>query len=766
MIGLAAFRRQHPLAAATYLNSAPSRLFSRGLVILPLLQHRSNHSSPTLIKPYGTPFKMTVTTWTYPTVRRDESVKETLHGNEVADPYRWLEEPDSEETKAFVDAENAVTTAYLNRCQEREAYKNALTKVYDYEKMGTPFKHGDHYYVFHNSGLQAQSILYQQKSVDGERTVFFDPNTLEKDGTAALSTYSFSESGKLFGYAISRSGSDWVTIHVRCAEDGPQGKAGEDLVDEIQWAKFTGVVWSHDELGFFYLRYPEPNVGKDKAGTETGSNQNATTYYHRLGTPQSEDQIITALPEFPDQMPHAVITDDGRWLLMSISESCDPVNKLWFARLDEGGRVPQQLTFNKVVDNFDARYSYITNDGDRFYLITNANAPRYKVVTYDLAAPEQGFVDLIPQHEKDVLETAEVVAGNHLCLHYLKDVKTALYIHRLETGEKICDIPIPIGTIVESAGRRKDQEYFFKFLSYLNPGVIYRYDFTTNALSTFYKTSLTGFDGDEFETREVFVKSKDGVSFPMFITVRKGVTLDGSHPTLLYGYGGFSISIQPAFSPSWVTFLKHFKGVVAIANIRGGGEYGEAWHQDGMLHKKQNVFDDFQSAAQYLCTEGYTKPGLLSIKGGSNGGLLVAACVNQAPELFGCGLAAVGVMDMLRFHKFTIGHAWKSDYGNPDVKEDFEYILRYSPLHNVCSNKTYPALLLTTSDHDDRVVPLHSYKLIAELQHKLAMNPNPLMIRIDTKAGHGAGKPTAKKIDEWADEYAFMSVALTLKWYA
>ncbi|KAI8053783.1 prolyl oligopeptidase [Syncephalis plumigaleata] len=753
MKGLFVLQRQLSVssrATSSYLSTTTSRLLS--IRLSPLSTILSSQVKPSSHKPpYSLPVelrrtfnKMTITTWTYPQVRRDESFKETLHGTEVADPYRWLEDPESQETKAFVEAENKVTTEYLSQCKEQDLYKSVITKLYDYEKLGTPFKYGDHYYVFHNSGLQAQSVLYQQKTLDDERVLFFDPNLLEKDGTAALQTYSFSDSGKLFGYGISRSGSDWVTLH-----------AGEDLVDEIQWAKFTGIVWSQDEQGFFYSRYPEPNVSKDKAGTETGSNQNCMIYYHRLGTPQSEDQLIAKESEFPDHMLFASTSKDGRWLMITVSENCNPVNKLWFIRLEEGGRVPETITINKLIDNFDASYNYIANDGDRFYLMTNANSPRSKVVMYDVSAPEKGFIDIIPQHEKNVLEEVGAIANDYLYVHYMEDVKSVISIHRLETGEKVRDIPMPIGSVKEISGRRKDQELFFKFASFLNPGVIYRYDFASDAISTYYTTEVNGFDGSEFETQQVFVKSKDGVEFPIFITARKGITLDHSHPALLYGYGGFAVAIPPSFSPSWVLFLQHFHGILVVANIRGGNEYGEAWHEDGKVHKKQNVFDDFQSAAKYLCDQGYTQSKLITIKGAPT-----------APELFGCGLAAVGVMDVLRFHKFTIGHAWRSDYGNPDKKEDFEYILRYSPLHNVQSNKTYPALLLTTSDHDDRVVPLHSYKLIAELQHKLPNNPHPLMIHVETKAGHGAGKPTAKKIDEWSNEFAFMALSLGLKWYA
>ncbi|KAK9768596.1 hypothetical protein K7432_000658 [Basidiobolus ranarum] len=702
--------------------------------------------------------------WAYPTVRRDTTIVENLNGVKVIDPYRWLEDPDSAETEAFVEEQNKVTFSHLESYPHREELREKLTKLFDYEKYSCPFKRGDYYYYFYNSGLQPQSILYQQKSLNAEPTVFLDPNTLEADGTASLNTYGFSDSGKLFGYGISKSGSDWVTIHVKYTD-----ASGQDLEDQIRWAKFTKITWAHDDSGFFYNRYPKPSVGDDKAGTETGSNTNAMLYFHRIGTSQEEDIMIFKDPEHPHYMFGSEVTDDGDFLILSISETCDPVNKLFIADLKKtGGAITDKIEYNKIVDNLDAEYSYIANDDSLFYFKTNLNAPRYKIVKYDLNNPKEGFVELIPE-QKGVLETVRCTNQSNLVTIYLEDVKNVVRIHDLKTGSVLKDIPTPIGTVTSLSTRRQFDELFFSFASFLNPGIIYRYSFSKEVdeeqrLSVFRTTKVSGFDSDEFVTEQIFYESKDGTKIPMFINHKKDLPMDGNNPTLLYGYGGFSISLSPMFSPSWIAFMKHFNGVVAIPNLRGGGEYGEEWHQAGTLAKKQNVFDDFQYAAKYLIEKKYTQPEKIAINGGSNGGLLVGACMNQAPELFGCGVADVGVMDMLRFHKFTIGHAWKSDYGNPDSPEDFDFIYKYSPLHNVQTKKPYPPYMLTTGDHDDRVVPLHSHKLIATLQHLCHENVNPLIIRVDTKAGHGAGKPTKKRIDEVTDRLSFMALSLKSQW--
>ncbi|KAJ3091557.1 hypothetical protein HK102_000096 [Quaeritorhiza haematococci] len=710
--------------------------------------------------------------YVYPTIRRDESVQDDHHGTIVKDPYRWLEDPHSEETKSFVDAQNGVFQSFIKEYPHKEAFRQRLTEMFDYERYGCPFKRGDNYYYFHNSGLQPQSVLYKQKTLTDKPQVFLDPNTLSEDGTVSLNTYGFSKSGKYFAHGLSASGSDWVTIHVKETRDGaPEHVEAKPL----QWAKFTGISWTHDDKGFFYTRYPKPEkLDTDKAGTETDSTKNAMLCYHKIGTSQDEDLICYKDPENPDHIFGAEVTDDGKYVILTISESCDPANKLYIAEINatdvNGEGLKDAPKFTKIVDKFEAEYSYITNEGTLFYFQSTLNAPKRRVVKYDLKEPEKGFVEVVPERQ-EVLQWNVVVNKDKLVLVYLQDVKHVIHLCSLATGKPVGEqkeLPLPLGSIVNSmTGRKEDDEMFYQFASFLTPGMIYRFDFKTMTHSTFRETKVQGFQSEKFETKQVFYPSKDGTKIPMYIISKKGVELNGNNVTLLYGYGGFNINITPAFSVTWLTFIEHMNGVVAVANIRGGGEYGEElWYKQGKLDKKQNVFDDFQHAAKYLIEQKWTSPRRLAINGASNGGLLVGACVNQAPELFGCAIADVGVMDMLRFHKFTIGHAWVSDYGNPDKKEDFDVVIKYSPIHNVDEKKVYPAVLLTTSDHDDRVVPLHSYKLIATMQHKLKDNPNPLMIRIETKAGHGAGKSTKQRIEEATDKYSYLARVLGAEWVA
>ncbi|KAF9160373.1 hypothetical protein BGX21_002872 [Mortierella sp. AD011] len=698
----------------------------------------------------------------YPHVRRTDFTYEQ-HGVTVADPYRWLEDPHGEETEAFVEAQNKLSSEYMDKFEGKKKYNERLTELFNFERFSSPYKRGDYYYYSRNSGLQAQSVLYQQDTLESEPRVFLDPNTLEADGTAALSSNAFSKSGLLFGYAISKSGSDWNTIYV-------MDNKGNKLDDVVEWAKFTNIDFTHDDKGFYYSSYEKPDVDTDKAGTETDVNINKRLFYHTIGTPQSEDTLVYLDTENPLHSPNAEISDDGKYILMTISRNCENANMLYIGNLEETGSiVPRDYQWIKLIDNFDASYSYLANDGTVFYFITNKDAPREKVVKYDLAKPEEGFTDVVPESE-DVLSGAIVVDSDKLVLSYMRDVKSVLVIHDLKTGKLIHQIKTPVGTTADIRGRREDKEFFFFFVSFLTPGTIYRYNFEIEdeekRLAVFREAEIKNFDNTKFETKQVFYESKDGTNIPMFITHKKGLVLDGNNPTYLYGYGGFNISLQPAYSPSFIVFIQHLGGVVAEANLRGGGEYGEEWHQAGTVHNKQNVFDDFQYAAKYLIKENYTKASRLAIHGGSNGGLLVAACVNQAPELFGAAIADVGVLDMLRFHKFTIGHAWQSDYGFPDDKtEDFNTLLKYSPLHNVHKDKPYPAVALFTSDHDDRVVPLHSFKHIAELQHTAGpATNNPLVIRVETKAGHGAGKPIAKRIAETTDKISFVAYAIGAEW--
>lgn len=703
----------------------------------------------------------------YPPVRRDESVVEDYHGHKIADPYRWLEDPDSEETRQFVEAQNKLTYSVLEKCEARAKFNSRLTELFDYPKYGCPFKRGNRYFYFHNTGLQAQSVLYVQDSLDSEPRVLLDPNTLSTDGTVALGVYGFSEDGELFAYGCSSSGSDWQTIYLMNVS------TGQKLPDVLKWVKFSGVSWTHDHKGFFYNRYPEPEKNAD--GTETDINLHQKVYYHYVGSDQSSDVLCFETPDNPKWMTGAEVTDDGKYLILSVSEGCDPVNRLYYADISDPskGYSASSLNVVKLIDNFDALYSYITNNQKLFYFRTNLKAPRYKIIRIDFDQAEpSNWTTIIEEHEKDVLEWASCVNETKLVLCYLHDVKNVLQVHNLADGKFLANLPLDIGTIVGFSGRRQDQDIFYQFSGFLTPGTIFRCPLTTEELKpvVFREIKIKGFNPAEFQTEQVFYPSKDGELIPMFIVSKKNLPKDGNNPTFLYAYGGFNISISPSYSVSRLIFMQHFNGILAVANIRGGGEYGETWHKAGSLGQKQNCFNDFQCAAEYLIQNKYTQPSRLAINGGSNGGLLVGACVNQRPDLFGVAIAHVGVMDMLRFHKFTIGHAWTTDYGCSEKPEEFDWLIKYSPLHNVGKSSegaAYPAVILFTGDHDDRVVPLHSFKLIATLQHEIGSRPNqtaPLLIRIDTKAGHGAGKPTKKVIEESSDMYALIGHFLNLKW--
>ncbi|KAI8465889.1 MAG: prolyl oligopeptidase [Monoraphidium minutum] len=730
----------------------------------------------------------------YPQVRRDASVVETLHGEAVADPYRWLEDPDSEETQKFVEGQNELTSAVLAECDTRGQFKQLFTDLYNYPKYGTPFKKGSRYYYYFNSGLQQQFVLYTQAALDAEPSVLLDPNALSEDGTVALRDAAFSDDGRLLAYQLSSGGSDWARIKVlRIGEDG----SPEELGDTLEYVKFSCLAWTHDNLGFFYNRYREPEKAAD-LGTETESATDQQLVYHVLGTPQSEDVVIWAMPDHPTWMSSAEVSDDGAHLLLYVSEGCQPKNRLFhldlsaiprsaagalnFSRFDffKGA---EKLPVTKLVDNFEASYDYVANEGSLFYFKTNLDAPRYRVVRATLPAPgpPRAWADAVPQHGRDLLQSAAALAGDNLVLRYLRDVRGALALHRLSDGGLVREVELPgIGSIGGFSGSRKGTEFFYSFQSFVEPGATYRGDAADASAppALFRATRLSiPHEPSDYEVEQIFATSRDGTKVPMFVTHRRGMKLDGANPTLLYGYGGFNISLEPTFSPSRLTWLKAYGGVYVQANLRGGGEYGVEWRDSGSKQHKQNVFDDFQACAEELISRGYCSPASLAIMGGSNGGLLVAACINQRPDLYCCGLAQVGVMDMLRFHKFTIGHAWTTDYGDPDKAEDFAYIRPYSPLHNVAApaggGGQYPALLLATGDHDDRVVPLHSHKLISELQHTLAAadpaasaQRNPLLIRVEVRAGHGAGKPTAKIIEETADLMAFAAKCMGAAWRA
>ena len=670
---------------------------------------------------------------TYPTSRKIDQIDE-YHGIKVADPYRWLEDPDSEETQAWIEAQNQVTFAYLQEIPAREKIKQRLTQLWDYEKYSIPFKEGNRYFYFKNDGLQNQSVLYTLTSLDGEARVLIDPNTLSEDGTIALSGIAISQNGKLMAYGLSHSGSDWQEWKIRDVE------TGKDLDDHLQWIKFSGASWTHDNQGFFYSRYNEPN----EKGKLEDVNYYQKLYYHRLGTSQSEDQLIYERADEKEWGFSGDVTEDGKYLIISVWRGTDPQNLIFYKDLTNPNAPVIEL-----ISEFDAEYGFIDNQGTTFWFKTDLGAPRSRVIAIDISTNNR--TEIIPQSNETLQGIG--ILNHQFVTSYLKDAYTQIKIFDL-AGKFLREVALPgIGSAGGFGGKPHDTETFYSYTSFTTPSTIYHYNMLTGE-STLYRQPKVNFNPEDYETTQVFYSSKDGTKVPMFITHKKGLQLDGNNPTYLYAYGGFGASITPSFSVSRLVWLE-MGGVYAIANLRGGGEYGEEWHQAGTKLNKQNVFDDFIAAAEWLITNQYTKPAKLSIAGGSNGGLLVGACITQRPELFGAALPAVGVMDMLRFHKFTIGWAWCSEYGSPENPEEFQALYAYSPLHNLQPGTSYPATMITTADHDDRVVPAHSFKFASALQAAHA-GEQPVLIRIETKAGHGAGKPTAKIIEELADEWAFL----------
>jgi prolyl oligopeptidase len=679
----------------------------------------------------------------YPPTRKADVVDDYF-GTKVADPYRWLEDVDSPETLAWVEAENRVTFAFLEQIPQRASIRRRLTELWDYPKYGAPFKKGGRYFFFKNSGLQNQSVLYTQRSLTAQPDVLLDPNTLSADGTVALSTLALSEDGRLLVYGTSASGSDWQEFRVR--DVATRG----DRADHLRWIKFSGAAWTHDGAGFFYSRYPEPAAGGGDALLAV--NRNQRVYYHRLGTDQSADRVIYERPDQPDWGFAADVSADGRYLVLTVWLGTDRRNRTYYADLGNATRPRLDAPVVRLLDDFDAGYEFVGNDGPVFYFSTDLAAPRKRVIAIDTRQPDRArWREVIPQAD-DVLEGVQIIHDTFVA-RYLHDAHSRLRLLALD-GKPLRDLELPtLGSIVQVSGERRDAEMFYAFTSFLYPTTIFRHDFTTGR-TTVFKAPEISFDPAGYETVQVFYRSKDGTRVPMFLTYKKGLRRDGSNPTYLYGYGGFNVNITPAFSIGVLVWLE-MGGVYAVPNLRGGAEYGEEWHQAGMLGKKQNVFDDFIGAAEYLIAEGYTATPKLAIGGGSNGGLLVGAAMTQRPELFGAAVPAVGVMDMLRFHKFTIGWAWVTEYGSADSVAQFPFLRAYSPLHNLKPGTRYPATFVTTADHDDRVVPGHSFKFAAALQGAQA-GPAPVLIRIETKAGHGAGKPTAKIIEEAADRWAFL----------
>ncbi len=677
---------------------------------------------------------------TYPQTRK-EDVKDTLHGVTVSDPYRWLEDDNSEETRAWVKAQNAVTFSYLEKLPRREEIKTRLQKLWNYERVGRPFEQGGRWFYTYNSGLQNQAVLMTAESLAGEAKVLLDPNAMSKDGTTSLSDYSPSEDGKLIAYGVSEAGSDWNTIRVRDIA------TGRDLDDVVRWVKFSGVSWRKDGSGFYYSRYDEPKPG----AALTAKNEFHKLYFHLLGKPQSEDQLIYERKDQPRWGFGGSVTEDGQYLVIQVWLGTEPKNRVFYQKIT-GGPVVELLNDN------DARYDFIDNEGPVFYFRTDLNAPCYQVIAIDVSKPErEHWRIVIPEVPKVLLEGVSTAGGQMFC-EYLRDAKTEVKCHDLD-GKLIREVKLPgIGSAGGFGGHRHDSETFYTFTGFTEPGAIYRMDLKTGE-SRLWKKPQVDFDGSAYETQQVFYHSKDGTRVPMFIVHKKGVKLDGSNPTLLYGYGGFNINLTPGFSISRAVWLE-MGGVFAMPNLRGGGEYGREWHQAGIKLGKQNVFDDFIAAAEWLISHKYTSKDKLAIQGGSNGGLLVGACMTQRPDLYAAALPAVGVLDMLRFEKFTIGWGWKSDYGSVENKAEFNALVKYSPYHNLKVGTRYPATLVLTSDHDDRVVPAHSFKFGARLQECQSKGGPPVLIRIETSAGHGAGTALNKTIEKTADEWAFLVRAL------
>ncbi len=671
----------------------------------------------------------------YPETRQDTTVHDTYFSEKIGDPFRWLEDDRSEETGAWVKEQNKVTFDYIDKIPFRDAIAYRLEELWNYEKYGTPFKEGDNYYYFKNSGLQNQSVLFGTEGLDGEPFEVLDPNSFSKDGTSSLGGMSFSKDGKHLAYGISEGGSDWRTIHVKDLSSRNQ------LSDKIEWVKFSSISWYKD--GFFYSRYPKPKEGDDLKG----QNKFHALYYHQLGTNQSKDKLIFADRRKPKMNVYASVTEDKRFLVASTSESTSN-NRLYFKDLSAGDDA-----FTPIVEELESNYWVIDNLNDNLLILTNKDAPNYRLISINTKKPQKEFWEEIIPETENVLESVSH-SGGKLVARYIKDASSLLKVFSTQ-GEHEYDIQLPTkGTVGGFSGEKDEDIAFYSFTSFTYPTTIFKFDFKTQKSEVYRSPQVKGINPDDYETKQVFYESKDGTKIPMFITYKKGTKLDGTNPTLLYGYGGFNISIKPSFSVSRMILLEN-GGIYASANIRGGGEYGQKWHDGGRLLNKQNVFDDFIAAAEYLIENNYTSSDKLAIEGRSNGGLLVGACMTQRPDLFKVALPAVGVLDMLRYHTFTIGHFWKTDYGLSTDSIQFQYLLNYSPLHNVEAGTEYPATLVTTADHDDRVVPAHSFKFISELQ-KNHEGDNPVLIRIDVSAGHGAGKPTSMIISERADILAFM----------
>lgn len=690
-------------------------------------------------------FVSILVTMAYPETKKVDVVDDYF-GTKVADPYRWLEDDNAADTKAWVKAQNAVTFAFLAGIPAREGIRRRLTALWNFEKFGVPFERGGRWFRTHNSGLQNQAVLYVSDDAAKRGRVLLDPNTLATDGTAALTGTAVTDDGKLLAYSISRAGSDWQTWKVRDVA------TGADLADEVSWSKASGASWRKDGSGFYYSRFPAPREGDSLKGV----NQGHQVWFHRLGAAQKDDVLVYERPDQREWYLWADVTDDGRWLVITASKGTNPETSVFVQDLARPGAPVEPL-----LDHMDARYRVIDSDGDVFFVLTNQGAPRQRLVAVRRGASEpRAWRELVPQAKgRDVLEDVALVA-DRLVVNWMRDAHNVLEVFTID-GKRASEVKLPaLGTVTTVSGRRRDREAFVGFTSFTYPGTVLRLDPRTGATKVLDEPKVA-FEPGAYEVRQVFYPSKDGTLVPMFIVHRRGLAMNGQNPTLLYGYGGFDVSLTPTFSVSRLGWLE-LGGVLAVANLRGGGEYGLEWYDAGRLGKKQNVFDDFIAAAEWLIRERVTSTPRLAINGGSNGGLLVGAVMTQRPELFGAAVPEVGVMDMLRFHRFTLGWGWKSDFGSSETKEGFDTLIEYSPLHNLKKGVRYPPTLVTTGDHDDRVVPAHSHKFIAMLQ-AMQGGEAPVLTRIEVDAGHGAGKPTEKIIAERADVLAFLVKVLGME---
>lgn len=678
----------------------------------------------------------------YPAARTVDQVDDYF-GTRVADPYRWMEDLDSPEIKQWIDQENQLTRSILDQFRDRDAMQRRLMDLINFERFSAPIVRGSRYFYWHNTGLQNQSVLFWMEGLSGEPKVLLDPNTLSADGTVAVIDLSISDDGSLVAYSIADAGSDWITWHMRDVG------TGHDLPDLVAWSKFSSASWLKDGSGFFYQGYDRP-----KGDALKEANYFHKIFFHKLGTPQNEDRLIFDRPDDKEIHVGAGVSHDGRYLLIYQTKGSSPNNQLTIRDLED----PEGATVT-IAEAADAVYSVIDNDRTRFWIHTTFEAPNGCVVQVDLTNPARSQWKTIIPESAHKLDSVSMI-DNTLIANYLADAQSMVMLHSVD-GALLQQFELPsIGTASGFDGKRTDTETFYQFSNFTTPPTVYRVDMKTRQSSIFRQPKLN-FDPAQFETKQVFYSSKDGTRVPMFLSYKKGLTLDGSNPTFLYGYGGFNISLRPEFSAGNLLWME-MGGIYAQPSLRGGGEYGEGWHEAGTRLKKQNVFDDFIAAAEWLVSNRYTSPSRLGISGGSNGGLLVAACELQRPDLFGAAIASVGVMDMLRFDKFTIGWAWKTDYGAPsENQEEFRAILRYSPLHNIRTGVEYPPTLITTADHDDRVYPAHSFKFAAAMQAAQS-GPNPILIRVETRAGHGSGMPLAKRVEIIVDQLTFLSLQLNV----